>query len=106
MISLPGSFRFDHLLLQEATRFSSAVVTALAVSVRVSDSDNDLIHNFALMSATAPQNSVAEIPDPPALTGTYTLLLRFVGATALAIDGSSNFSSGALKWEVCGFQVH
>ena len=106
MISLPGNFRFDHLILQESKQFTSDIVSALAVSAGLPKSGEDLVSNFALMSQTAPQNYVTEMPDPPALSGTYNLVLKFEGNSPLAIGGSSNFASGALNWEVCGYQVH
>jgi hypothetical protein len=106
LISLAGNFRFDHLLLQEAKQFASAIVSGLVVSAGLPNEGVDLIQNFALMSADAAQNTVLERPDPPTLTGSYNLVLKFSGTSALAIAGSSNFTAGSVNWEVCGYQIH
>ncbi|MCU1238286.1 MAG: hypothetical protein JWP63_6253 [Candidatus Solibacter sp.] len=102
---ITGRFRFDHVLIQEAKRFSSDRVERLAVSVGRPDTEGEMIWNFALKSDRAPENFVFQIPNPPALTGTYDLVLKFVGSSPLATEGSSNFSAGSLNWEVCGGQV-
>lgn len=102
---LTGQFRFDHVLIQEAVKFSSGIVNRLTVSVGRPNTDGEMISAFALKSDASPQNFVFEIPNPPVLTGTYDLVLRFVASSPLAIDGSPSFSSGSLYWEVCGGQV-
>jgi hypothetical protein len=102
---LAGKFRFDHVLLQEEKRFSSDLVDRLTVSVGRPDHEGEMISTFALKSNTAPQNFVFQAPNPPAITGAYDLVLKFAGSSALATDGSSNFSAGSLYWEVCGGQV-
>ena len=102
---LAGNFRFDHILIQETKQFSSDVVSSLAVAAGRPNVGEDLVPEFALKSQQAPQNYAYEVPEPPVLTGTYNLVLKFVGTSPLAIAGSSNFSSGAVNWEVCGRQV-
>lgn len=101
---LTANFRLDHVLIQETKRFASAVVNRLEASVRTR-TGLDLLSGFVLGSEITPQNFAYVIPAPVALTGTYDLVLNFTGATPLAIDGSSNFNSGSLSWEVCGYQV-
>jgi len=101
---LAGNFRMDHLLIQETMCFSTAVVNQLRVSVR-STTGIDLISGFNLGSETTLQNFAYVVPTPVALTGTYDLVINFTGSAPLAIDGSSNFNSGSLSWEVCGYQV-
>ncbi len=104
IIGLAGDFRLDHVLIQETRRFASAVVNRLEASVRTK-TGIEIISGFTLGSEITPQNFAYVIPAPVALTGTYDLVLNFTGSTPLAIDGSSNFNSGSLSWEVCGYQV-
>jgi hypothetical protein len=101
---LAGNFRLDHVLIQETMRFTPTVVSQLRVSVR-STPGIDLISGFNLGSEITPQNFAYVVPMPVTLTGTYNLVLNFTGSAPLAIDGSSNFNSGSLSWEVCGYQV-
>ena len=104
LTGLAGNFRLDHVLIQETTPFTAALVNQLRVSVR-STTGVDLISAFNLGSEITPQNFAYVIPAPVALTGAYDLVLHFTGSAPLAIDGSSNFSSGSITWEVCGYQV-
>jgi hypothetical protein len=101
---LGGNFRIEHVLIQEARRFSSDIVERLAVTARPKVGE-DLISEFELKSEIAPQNFVSERPATPPLAGTYDLILRFTGSSPLAIEGQSNFSAGAVNWEVCGYRV-
>jgi hypothetical protein len=101
---LAGNFRLDHVLIQETNRFTATVVNQLRVSVR-STTGIDLISGFNLGSEITPQNFAYVVPIPVALTGVYDLVLNFTGSAPLAIDGSPNFNSGSLSWEVCGNQV-
>ena len=101
---LAGNFRLDHVLIQETMRFTTTVVNQLRVSVRTK-TGIDLISGFNLGSEITPQNFAYVVPTPVALTGTYDLVLNFTGSAPLAIDGSSNFNSGSISWEVCGYQV-
>jgi hypothetical protein len=105
LTGLSGKFRFDHLLVQESKHFSSDLVNRLAVSVGMPGNVADIISTFGLKSDLAPENFAFVLPNPPVLTGTYDLVLKFVGSAPLAIDGSSNFSAGSLYWEVCGGQA-
>ena len=40
---------------------------------------------------------------PPQLTGAYDLVLNFKASAPLGDGTVSNFSSGAVTWEVCGY---
>ncbi len=105
MISgLAGTFRIEHILIQETQRFASELVNRLAVTARPKVGE-DFISEFELKSETAPQNFAHERPVTPPLSGTYDLILRFTGSSPLAIQGVSNFGAGSLRWEVCGYRV-
>lgn len=104
LTGLAGNFRLDHVLIQETTRFAATLVNQLRVSVR-STTGVEIISGFNLGSEVTPQNFAYVIPSPVALTGAYDLVLNFTGSAPLAIDGSSNFNSGSITWEVCGYQV-
>ena len=101
---MSGSFRFDHLLVQEATRFADGPAT-LAVSVGRPAAPAELIPPFSLKSYAAPQNFWFERPAPPTLIGTYDLILEFTASSALGTGKESNFTSGTVNWEVCGYTV-
>jgi hypothetical protein len=106
LTSVPAKFRFLHMIVQEATLFASATVSSATVSAGRSGVDTDLIPAFALKSGTAPQNFWYDRPGTPVLgTGTYDVVLQFVGSGALGNGTVTNFSAGAVNWEVCGFSV-
>ena len=104
--AVPMKFRFTHMLVQEATQFASAGVSAVTVSAGRSGVDTDVIPVLALKQASAPQNYWYDRPGlPVAGTTTYDLVLQFVGSSALGTGSASNFTAGAINWEVCGFAV-
>jgi hypothetical protein len=100
---LSAKFRLEHVLIHETRQFTSDLVDRLTVTVRPKAGD-DFISEFELKSADA-QNFAYEQPAPPVLTGAYDVVLKFTGSSPLAIDGVSNFSSGSLRWEMCGYHV-
>ena len=98
-----ADYRFDHILLQEATQFTSGTVTALTVSMGRSSVDTDLAPVFALMAATAPNNYWFDRPQPPYVSGgTYNIVAAFTPTGG----NMTTLSAGALKWEVCGYAIH
>jgi hypothetical protein len=103
LTGLAGSFRFDHVLLQETTQFSSANVASLAVGVGRANFGADVVSPFPLESNAAPYNYWYERPTPPQLRGAYDLVLSFQASGPLGDGTVSNFSSGAVAWEVCGY---
>jgi hypothetical protein len=104
--AIPQKFRFSHMLVQEATQFAAAGVSTLTVSAGRAGVDTDVLPAFALKQATAPQNYWFDRPGVPIIgTGTYDLVLQFVGSSALGTGSASNFTAGAISWEVCGFSV-
>jgi hypothetical protein len=104
--AVTGKFRFLHMIVQESTQFASASVGTLTVSAGRPGVGTDVIPAFALKSANSPQNYWFDRPGIPIVgTGTYDLVLQFTGAGALGNGSASNFTAGALYWEVCGFGV-
>jgi hypothetical protein len=103
LTGLSGTFRFDHVLVQETRRFSSDSVGTLVVGVGRASSGTDVASPFALKSDTAPNNVLYERPHPPQLTGAYDLVLNFKSSSPLGDGSVSNFSSGSVTWEVCGY---
>jgi len=103
---VPAKFRFLHMIVQEATQMTSASVNAVTVSAGRAAVDTDLLPAFALKSSSAPQNFWFDRPGTPVLgTGTYDIVLQFVGSTALGNGSASNFSAGSVNWEICGFSI-
>ena len=103
LTALAGNFRFDHVLVQETARFSSDSADSLVVGVGRAGFGPDVVASFALQSDSAPYNFWYERPGPPQLTGAYDLVLNFKASSPLGDGAASNFSSGALTWEVCGY---
>lgn len=103
LTALGGNFRFDHVLVQETTRFSSESADGLVVGVGRAGLGSDVVSPFALKSGFAPNNYWYERPTPPQLTGSYDLVLNFKASSPLGDGDVSNFSAGALTWEVCGY---
>jgi hypothetical protein len=101
---LTGGFRFDHILVQESTRFQDGPAT-LSVSAGRPEAAAELVPPFDLKSEAAPQNFWFDRPAPPTLIGTYALVLQFSAPSALGTGSASHFTSGAVNWEVCGYTV-
>ena len=105
LTGLSGTFRFDHVMVQETGRFSSDSVAGLVVGVGRANSGTDVVSPFPLKSDTAPNNVLYERPHPPQLTGAYDLVLNFKSSSPLGDGTVSNFSAGAVTWEVCGYNA-
>jgi hypothetical protein len=103
LTGLAGSFRFGHVLVQETTQFSSASVGSLTAGVGRANLGPDVVSPFPLKSNSAPYDYWYERPTPPQVTGVYDLVLNFKASAPLGDGAVSNFSSGALSWEVCGY---
>jgi hypothetical protein len=103
LTGLAGSFRFDHVLLRETTRFSSDSAGTLDVGVGRSNLGADVVPRIPLKSASAPDSFWYGRPNPPQITGAYDLVLNFKASGPLGDGAASNFSSGAVTWEVCGY---
>jgi hypothetical protein len=102
---LAGSFRFDHVLLRETTRFSSDSAGSLVVGVGRPTLGPDVVSPVPLKSDSAPYSFWYERPAPPQLTGAYDLVLNFKASAPLGDGAVSNFSAGAVTWEVCGYNA-
>ena len=102
---LAGSFRFDHVLVQEIRRFSSDSASSLNVGVGRAHLEDDVVPRFPLKSDSAPDNFWYQRPNPPQVTGAYDLVLNFKASGPLGDGAASNFSSGAVTWEVCGYNA-
>jgi hypothetical protein len=105
LTALAGNFRFDHVLVQETSRFSPDSAGGLVVGVGRAGFPPDVLSPFALESPSAPYNFSYERPSPPQITGAYDLVLNFKAFAPLGDGNVSNFSSGALSWEVCGYSA-
>jgi len=92
-------------MVQETGRFSSDSVGSLMVGVGRANSGTDVVSPFALKSDTAPHNVLYERPHPPQLSGAYDLVLNFKASSPLGDGTVSNFSAGAVSWEVCGYNA-
>jgi hypothetical protein len=105
LTGLSGTFRFDHVMVQETGRFSSDGAGDLVVGVGRANSGTDVVSPFPLKSDSAPNNVLYERPHPPQMTGAYDLVLNFKSSSPLGDGTVSNFSSGSVTWEVCGYNV-
>ena len=102
LAALPGSFRFDHVLLRESTQFASNPPGTVTVAMGRAGTGNDVVWQFGLRNPTA-DSFWHERPGPPQLTGAYDLVLFFQASFPLGDGASSNLKSGTVTWEVCGF---
>jgi hypothetical protein len=100
---LTGAFRFDHVLLRETRRFSSDSVGSLVVGVGRPNSRADVLSPFSLKSDSAPDSFSYERPVPPQRTGAYDLVLQFKASSTLGDGATSNFATGTVSWEICGY---
>ena len=105
LTGLPGTFRFDHVLLQETRRFVSESVASLTAGVGRANREADIVSPLPLMSDSAPSNFWYERPNPPQLTGAYDLVLNFKASAPLGDGAASNLSAGTVAWEVCGYNA-
>jgi hypothetical protein len=105
LTGLAGSFRFDHVLLRETTRFSSDSAGTLEVGVGRSNLGADVVPRIPLKSDSAPDGFWNWRPNPPQLAGAYDLVLNFKASGPLGDGAVSNFSSGTVTWEVCGYNA-
>lgn len=103
LTGVAGSFRFDHVLLQETTRFSPDSAGSLEVGMGRSNLGADVVPRIPLKSAPSPDSFWYWRPNPPQITGAYDLVLNFKASGPLGDGAASNFSSGAVTWEVCGY---
>jgi len=104
LTAVPAKFRYHHVLVQESAQFTGT--PSLTVSMGTAGVDTDLMLPVSLKQSTAPQNYGYETPRPPAVgNGTYNLVLQFVASAALGNGTATNFTSGSVAWEVCGFSV-
>lgn len=101
---VPAHFRYHHVLIQEVTQFAGTPI--LQAGMGSAGVGTDLLLPVVLKQATAPQNYGYDTPRPPALgSGSYNIVLQFVGSAALGNGSVTNFAGGSVKWEVCGFSV-
>jgi len=105
LTGLPGTFRFDHVLLQETRRFVSESVASLTAGVGRANREADIVSPLPLMSDSAPSNFWYERPNPPQLTGAYDLVLTFKASAPLGDGAASNLGAGTVAWEVCGYNA-
>ncbi|MCU1234470.1 MAG: hypothetical protein JWP63_2437 [Candidatus Solibacter sp.] len=101
--SVPGRFRYGHVLISETTQFASGSVTLTKLSVgRPGVTTNDeLLPQTSFMQGSGDSWFAMDRPQPPTLTGTYSLVLaiRTTGGNISAL------TAGAATYEVCGYAV-
>jgi hypothetical protein len=103
LTGLPGSFRFDHVLLRESTTFRGGEPGKLTLGVGRANANADVIAPIPLRITENPASFWYERPTPPQLTGAYDLVLYFQAAFPLGDGTVTNLKAGAVTWEVCGF---
>jgi hypothetical protein len=104
LTGLTAGFRFDHVLVQETTRFASDSLASLVVAVGRPNLEADIVPPFPLMSDSAPYNFRYERPAPH-LSAAYDLVLYFKAPSPLGDGAASKFSAGEVAWEVCGYNA-
>jgi hypothetical protein len=102
LTALPGSFRFNHVLLRESTQFASTQSGTLRVAMGRPGNGADVVSPLTLRNP-AVNSSWYERPGPPQLTGAYDLVLFFQASFPLGDGTTSNLTAGTVTWEVCGF---
>jgi hypothetical protein len=100
---VPGKFRYGHVLVSETTQFASGSITTTRLSLgRAGATTNDeLLPQSPFMQSSGDAWFVADRPQPPQLTGSYSLVLaiRTTGGNVSAL------TAGAATYEVCGYAV-
>ena len=102
LAAIPGSFRFNHVLLRESTPFDLPTEGTISVAMGRPAVGNDVSSPFTLGNAP-PDNSWYERPGPPQLAGAYDLVLFFQASFPLGDGDTSNLKRGTVTWEVCGY---
>jgi hypothetical protein len=102
---LNGNVRYEHVLIAEASIFTSGTITGLKASLgRPGATTNDeLLPQTSLMQSSGSAWFAADRPQPPVLlsSNTYSVVLaiRATGGNISALTG------GAVNYEVCGYAV-
>jgi hypothetical protein len=98
---ISGDVRFDQVKVSESTQFAGTF-TALTVSLGRSGSSNYEMTEalVPLMVGSGDTNFWAARPNPPQLSGTYSIVASFVSTGA----NLSTASAGALDVELCGYK--
>ena len=97
---IPGTMRWDQVLVSETTQFAG--VTGLSVSMgRPGATTHDEMTGamVPLMVSSGDANFWSTRPIPPQLTGTYNVVLNF-SVTSGNVNAAT---AGVLTWEVCGY---
>jgi hypothetical protein len=103
LTGLAGTFRFDHVLLRETTQFASPTAGTLSVAIGRPAAGADVLSPLTLRNPAAPHSYLYDRPGPPQLTGAYDLALFFQSSFALGDGARSNYNTGTVTWEICGF---
>jgi hypothetical protein len=100
--TMSGNVRFAGAMLSEHVQFASGSVTAVKASIgRPGASTNDeMVPQFSLMQSGSDAWFTFDRPQPPVLTGTYSLVvaLRTTGGNVSAIS-----TGAAINFEVCAY---
>ena len=101
---IAGNVRWDQVLISETTQFAG--IPTLSVSMGRPGVNNNLEMSgvsLPLKLSGGDANYWSTRPIPPQLAGTYSIVLNFLGNGNLGNGSASNFTAGAVSWEVCGY---
>ncbi|MEO8596821.1 MAG: hypothetical protein ABI759_26110 [Candidatus Solibacter sp.] len=101
---IPGNVRWDQVLISESTQFAGT--PALSVSMGRPGTNNNIEMSgvaMPLKSSGGDASYWSTRPIPPQVIGTYSVVLNFSANSNLGNGSASNFTAGAVTWEVCGY---
>ena len=102
LTGVPGTYRYTSVVVSESVQFAGGSSTGLTVSMGRPSNALELTGgvNIPLMISSGSGNFQYFVPPAPILTGTYNVVLNFIG------DGThllNTFTSGAVIWEACHY---
>jgi hypothetical protein len=97
--AVSGNVRWAQVMVSETTLFAGT--TGLTVSMGRPGSNNyEMTRTLVpLMVSSGDANYWPSRPDPPQLTGTYSIVLNF----AVTSGNVNAATAGVLTWELCGY---
>jgi hypothetical protein len=98
---IPGSFTPTSILVSETTQFTSGTVTFTKVSIgrTGSTTDDEMLAQTPLMQSSGDVWFAFDRPQPPVVTGTYSVVMAF----RTTGGNVSDLTAGSATYKLCGY---